>query len=149
MDETAVCLADDATLRNLGLVAQGDIIALRAHCMPINQQKDELLGMVKQNKRLSSKSRLRKVTFGWLHLSNKTKQYKSVRTGHGGKEDYVPDNATKNQLLSIAKNLYFKHTPMTKFGPSSSFIFDLAVPPSIGYRWRKENYHITQHYARV
>ena len=75
MDSFAVNGAEDDLLMRLGLSAQGDIIALRAHCMTVpksdkNTLKNTILQSGRLSKRTASKIKQRTIHLGWLHFDD-------------------------------------------------------------------------------
>ena len=137
MDNEAVNSADDRVLKEFGLIAQGDIIALRAHCLSktksdVNTVKEELRKSIVCSDRLSTKSKkkikTRMVQFGWLHYNPKGKKYKSVRASKGGgtRDVRVNEKATRKEVLSMAKEI-FCSSFKTPFGPSTTLCYELGT----------------------
>ena len=95
MDKSAVVAASDEQLRQLGLRAQGDILAVRVFCAKeqFSDDRKKLTEAIKTNKRLvgvGTDKKLKKVEnkkvvqLGWLHWHEKEARYKGVRSTNGG-----------------------------------------------------------------
>ena len=95
MDKSAVVVVSDKQLRQLGLRAQEDILALRVFCAKeqFSDDRQKLTEAIKTNKRLvgvGTDKKLKKVEkkkvvqLGWLHCDEKEARYKGVRSVNGG-----------------------------------------------------------------
>ena len=118
-----MCESTDQQLRQLGLTATGDLIALRTFCLKEmnkregeknnNERKKTLTNFVRNNGRLSSKDndsgKTRRVQIGWMHYSMKKGKYCSVRiqTGGGTREVKMALSTTADAILKMAKELFF------------------------------------------
>ena len=136
MDKVAVNAAEDTLLQEFGLVARGDIVALRAYCYDVkavNVSTDILKDAITNNKRLfssatSPKLKYRSVLFGWLHYVPRQKKYINVRSKKGGgcRNVSMQLSATKDDLLKAAKNVFFDGNN-TQFGSVNSLNVELGT----------------------
>ena len=124
MDKEAVSFSSDDVLRELGLLAKGDLLALRAFCLKIeiaNETSEknenrlrELKYAVGNNGRVSKlgaskfSNKARTVQLVLKHFNSTRKCYKSVqpRDGGGTRSLKINENATKKELLESAKQLF-------------------------------------------
>ena len=95
MDVHAVNVASEKTLRDLGLTARGDVIAIKAFCFkelhvkePDVDRQRKLISTVNNTGRLQpdkkGKIRQKTVHIGWLHYDNKKGKHTSIRSNKGG-----------------------------------------------------------------
>lgn len=125
-------------MRELGLTARGDVIALKAFCFKHSQQsgseperKKILLDMVKNNGRLQTGGKIgkkqRAVLLGWLHYDKKKAKYCSVRANKGGgsREIKLDDECSKKHLIKIATSLFFPNGK-SSFGDLDNMLLDVG-----------------------
>ena len=137
-----MCESTDQQLRQLGLTATGDLIALRTFCLKEmnkregeknnNERKKTLTNFVRNNGRLSSKDnndsgKTRRVQIGWMHYNMKKGKYCSVRiqTGGGTREVKMALSTTADAILKMAKELFFPAGRST-VGNMNDMEFNLA-----------------------
>ena len=116
MDKEAVNFSPDGMLRELGLLAKGDLLALRSFCLKIeiaNETSEknenrlrELKYAIGNNGRVSKvgaskfSSKARTVQLVWKHFNSTRKCYKSVKPRYGGvtRSLKINENATKRSF---------------------------------------------------
>ena len=142
MDKEAVNSSSDDVLRELGLLAKGDLLALRALCLKIEianetseKNENRLRGLkyaIGNNGRVSKvaaskfSSKARTVQLVWKHFNSTGKCYKSVkpRDGGGTRSLKINENPTKKELLESAKQLFCIKNKI-KFGFEFNLKFEL------------------------
>ena len=132
MDKDAINAASDDVLKEFGLCAKGDIIALRAFCFSESKvgetdKVEELKAAIRNNERITKKrGKQRTIQLGWMHYDKKTKTYKAVRakTGGGCRSLKVDESSSKKELLEMAKDIFCDKK--TCFGPVSTLTFDIG-----------------------
>lgn len=147
MDGQAIIFAPDTTLKELGLVTQGDICALRAFCSnAIGQNGQEpkesrdaikrklLEKLLEKRKKLKGsdsfpkeKTRTRRFQLGWLNYNHSKERYIMVRTVDGGgtRDVDLPEDATKSDVIQLACGLFFPGGS-SKFGLECDMEFNLG-----------------------
>ena len=124
MDKEAVNSSPDDVLRELGLLAKGDLLALKAFYLKIKIANEtsvknenrlrELKYAIGNNDRVSKvgaskfSNKARTVQLVWKHFNSTGKCNKSVKPRDGGctKSLKINENATKKELLESAKQLF-------------------------------------------
>ena len=127
MDKRAICLASDEFLNDVGIVARGDILALRAFAdsrRPVVEEREKrkallakklLLGRKKAStgahsvrkkakamSKVSSKVKSREVKLAWQHNNGESKRYIMVRESTG--------EGQRQMLLPYDINIYYSDT---------------------------------------
>ena len=144
MDKETVNSSSDDVLRELGLLAKGDLLTLRAFCLKIEIKNEtsgknenrlrELKYAIGNNGRVSKEgarkfsNKARTVQVVWKHFNSTGKYYESVkpRDGGGTKSLKINKNATKKELLEIAKQLFCIKNKI-KLGFVFNLRFELAT----------------------
>ena len=135
MNKESVNAATDDVLKEFGLCAMGDIIALRAVCFTSTdtstERIDELKTIIRSNNRLTNKNeKKRSVTFGWMHYDSKLKRYKAVRakSGGGSRAAKLSESSTKEDCLGLLREIFCSDTRYFEknFGPISLLKFELG-----------------------
>jgi len=140
MDKDAVMASEDDQLKEFGLSAKGDIIALRAYCIStktldnvdIDDRTKTLKMSIMGSNRLSSKKssssvKMKTVHLGWLHYNTKKRKYITVKEKDGGgcRVVKLKENSSKGAILDFAKTLFITSSS-TSFGLTISLKFDLG-----------------------
>jgi len=127
MDVEAISMASEKLLRELGLDAKGDILAVQsltnrpqpAANTEYEERKRKLIeelqkGRNKEKKQkvfepASTKIKTRKILLGWMHRAAQPNKYVTVRNSNGGGSRRVemPINASKTDIIEDAKKLFF------------------------------------------
>ena len=125
MDKEAINSSSDDVLRELGLSAKGDLLALRVFCLKVeiaNETSEnnenrlrELKYAIRNNGRVSKpraskfSNKARTVQLVRKHFNSTGKCYKSIkpRDGGGTRSLKTNKNATKKEFLESAKQLFF------------------------------------------
>ena len=144
MDKEAINSSLDDVLRELGLLAKGDLLALRAFCLKIkiaNETSEnnenrlrELKYAIGNSGRVSKlgaskfSNKARTVQLVWKYFNSTEKCYKSVkpREGGGTRSLKINENANKKELLESAKQLFCIKNKI-KFGFVFNLRFELAT----------------------
>ena len=133
----AINSCSDEELKEMGLKARGDIIALRAFCKaPLascsEQKLNELKMAVRQNNRVATpapKSKEKTIYLGWLHYCKKQKRFQFVpvraKSSGGSRTVKVKDTMNKQELLEKLKNVFCLEV-MTPFGSQSMLKFEVG-----------------------
>ena len=133
----AINNCSDEELKEMGLKARGDIIALRAFCKApfascSKQKLNELKMAVRQNNRVATpapKSKEKTISLGWLHYCEKEKRFQYVpvraKSGGGSRTVKVKDTMNKQELLEKLKNVFCPEV-MTPFGSRSMLKFEVG-----------------------
>lgn len=173
MDVEAVYLANEETLKELGISAKGDILSLKAYCQrestsakpysDYDERKQQLINQLKKGKSgrlpMSERSkqthetttRNRKLMIGWMNFSSKQQRFVTVRLSSGGgvRQLDVPGNATKSYLINKAKELFFPNG-VSSIGKACDMIFDIAnfkeetIPENTTVDMYIENHKLTR-----
>ena len=110
MDKTAVNNASDKDLKELGLIAKGDIIALRAFCYKQKPETTERIEELKQAvqgnnclKQIHSKIKQKTIHMGWLHFRPDANKFVLVKAIRGGSSRSlkVNETCTNDELLEL------------------------------------------------
>ena len=154
MDKRAILLASDDFLKDMGIVAKGDILALRAFAeshQSVEETREKrkmllvekLLGRKKRNGTNSSttgkrskvtseslpatKVKIRKVRMAWQHLNPESKRYVMVResTGGGHREMALPCDIGYSEMISTIINLFFPNGESSR-GQATEMDFHLG-----------------------
>ena len=126
MDCESVTSATDGDLHELGLIAKGDILALKSFCKtrPSKESRDDkkrkLIDMIKGNNKSAgrkakidstekAKEKDRKVSVGWLHYNECSNRYALVRASKGGgsRQISIPLKSSKKDMIALLRDLYF------------------------------------------
>ena len=151
MGSTAVWMASEQHLKELGLSERGYIICLKNFCIPLNEKsgdrKKSLVAAVTQGgkDRVNKKSIYKKtVTLGWMHYDRKDKTYKTVRTRKGGgtRQCQFLNTGTYDDILSKATDLFFSGGK-NLYGHSD--IMDLNLGNYKGEIISKENFSVQKY----
>ncbi|KAK3722360.1 hypothetical protein QZH41_003617 [Actinostola sp. cb2023] len=149
MDYAAVSYASEEILKNMGLAAKGDVLALKRFAdanlsgnnydqdkereqrkrklYDIIQKKDKRKPQIKESPQHNSRNKTRHFKLGWLHLDEMKKKYVSVRypRGGGSRDVDLPGNSTKDEIIKYAKTLFFPENESV-FGKDYEMTFDLG-----------------------
>ncbi|KAK3754776.1 hypothetical protein QZH41_019695, partial [Actinostola sp. cb2023] len=137
-DGEAVRYCADTSLKELGLTAQGDRLALKAFCdeKPADERKLTLLKQLKQRwnstkkvdgsnpKPKNKEVKTRRVMLGWMRYDKKPGRYVrvSLTKGGGTRKMDLPINFSKNDVIEYAKKVFFPSNEDLQ----GNFSFDLA-----------------------
>ena len=143
MDCESVGSASDEDLQELGLIAKGDILALKSFCKTRqskesrDDKKRKLIDMIKGNNKSGgrkekvestekAKEKDRKVSVGWLHFDKTGNRYALVRAAKGGgsRQISIPLKSSKSDMITLLKDLYF-HKGKSQHGDVHSLEFNL------------------------
>lgn len=138
MDRSAVWASSEADLKQLGLVAKGDIINLKAFCIPQNASTSmeiniKKAGMervgVRKRRGIGSQSRLESKTVhvGWKNYDKSKDTFIHVRQmkGGGSRTMTFANNTTKLDIMQALKELFFPNGK-SKMGEMKDFTFEIG-----------------------
>lgn len=154
MDKRAILLASDDFLKDMGIVAKGDILALRAFAeshQSVEETREKrkmlliekLLGRKKRSGTDSSttgkrskvtiealpatKVKMRKVRLAWQHFNPETKRYVMVResTGGGHREMALSCDIGYSEMISTLIDLFFPNGESSR-GQATEMEFHLG-----------------------
>ena len=123
MDAEAVNLCSDDKLKEMGLKAMGDILALRhfvssrLKCSEKNdndQAKKDLVSVIRRSRTAAlnddtstNRKKSTKIILGWQHFNVKTNKYSSVRKAGRSRTITVDKTDKLNSIADIVLKLFF------------------------------------------
>ena len=136
MGKSAVWLATEEHLKNLGLVETGHIICLKGFCMnqESGEKKELAMSLIRnsgiERTKSGEKKRSRKtkvILLGWMHFNKKKNKFTHVRQQNGGGTRSISfaNDDTLAAVLKEGKRLFFKDGK-SKYGLASMMNFFLA-----------------------
>uniref|UniRef100_A0A7M5VC91 HECT domain-containing protein n=2 Tax=Clytia hemisphaerica TaxID=252671 RepID=A0A7M5VC91_9CNID len=98
----------------MGIRARGDLLALRAFCLPkmVEDNEEKLYQEVKRGQGSTKKTkskRERSISIGWIHYDRKAGRYAGVRSKRGGglRSAKMHDSSTRQDILGEAEKIFF------------------------------------------
>ena len=137
MDGEAVKGCTDEQLKQMGVSAIGDVLALRHFISrKLNppedtaQRKKDLVAAIKKGRSLrvdpiTQKKKFYKITLGWKHFNENSKRYCSVRRAGGSRTINVCRTDTLGSIIKTAITLFFPNGKST-LGRLSAFKHDIG-----------------------